>query len=148
MSDFTNYVDPLDNWDIFNDADWLEAAITLDLLDDPAIAAAVPGPYLGFNSCSGPCHKSPAGREHRCDSVSDQLDSVVGDIAGAPDWTALTNDPKLPWFGQYYDEANSADPLQRQTAPTLVNTNVITTVVANAAAVIVCHSITEIPRGR
>jgi len=41
MSDLTNYLDPLDNWDIINDADWLEAAIALDL-DDPAIAAAEP----------------------------------------------------------------------------------------------------------
>ncbi len=39
MSEFINYVDPLDSWDIINDADWLEAAIALDP-DDPAIAAA------------------------------------------------------------------------------------------------------------
>ncbi|KAK0293027.1 hypothetical protein LTR35_001058 [Friedmanniomyces endolithicus] len=123
ISDFTNYGDPLDNWDIINDADWLEAAIALDL-DDPAIAAAeqqLPG---------------------------DQLGSVVGDIAGAPNWTALANNPTAPWLGQHYDVSNSADPLQHHSLPALANADAITTVVANAAAVIVCHSVTDIPRGR
>ncbi|KAK0270178.1 hypothetical protein LTS00_017034 [Friedmanniomyces endolithicus] len=150
ISDFTNYGDPLDNWDIINDADWLEAAIALDL-DDPAIAAAeqqLPGPHLGFTSCSGPCHESPTDREHRCYSVSDQLGSVVGDIAGAPNWTALANNPTAPWLGQHYDVSNSADPLQHHSLPALANADAITTVVANAAAVIVCHSVTDIPRGR
>ncbi|KAK0365506.1 hypothetical protein LTR91_002949 [Friedmanniomyces endolithicus] len=113
MSDFTNYVDPLDNWDIINDADWLEAAIALDP-DDP-------GDQLGF---------------------------VVGDIASAPNWTALANNSTAPWLGQHYDEANSADPLQRHGPPSLINANAITTAIANAAAIIVCPSIDGIPRGR
>ncbi|KAK0945297.1 hypothetical protein LTR29_003145 [Friedmanniomyces endolithicus] len=136
MSDLTNYLDPLDNWDIINDADWLEAAIALDL-DDPAIAAAEPQLPV-----------SPAGREYRCDSVNEQLGSVIGDIAGAPNWTALANNPTAPWLGQYYDEANSADPLQHHALPALANADAVTTAVANAAAIIVCHSITDIPRGR
>ncbi|KAK0939549.1 hypothetical protein LTR48_004583 [Friedmanniomyces endolithicus] len=123
MSDFTNYVDSLDNWDIINDADWLEAAIALDL-DDPAIAAA----------------------EQQL--LGDQLGFVVGDIARASNWTALANNPTAPWHGHYYDEANSADLLQRHAPPALVNANAITTAVSNAATVIVCHSITDIPRGR
>ncbi|TKA28507.1 hypothetical protein B0A54_16503 [Friedmanniomyces endolithicus] len=156
ISEFINYVDPLDSWDIINDADWLEAAIALDP-DDPAIAAAEQQllgrqyfirPYLEFTHCSGPCHKSPTGREHRCNLVSEQLGSSVGDIAGAPHSTTLANNSTVPWLGQHYDVSNSADPLQHHALPALANADAITTVVANAAAVIVCHSITDIPRGR
>jgi len=105
-------------------------------------------PYLEFTHCSGPCHKSPTGREHRCNLVSEQLGSSVGDIAGAPHSTTLANNSTVPWLGQHYDVSNSADPLQHHALPALANADAITTVVANAAAVIVCHSITDIPRGR
>lgn len=39
MTGVANHIDPLDLWDIENDAEWLEKAIALDL-EQPSVAAA------------------------------------------------------------------------------------------------------------
>ncbi|TKA76447.1 hypothetical protein B0A55_06105 [Friedmanniomyces simplex] len=104
MSDFTNYDDPVDDRDITNEADWLEAAIALDP-DYPAIAAAEQRLFgcmhaahvatrvddsLSAGVASGPAshHGTPAGPEDHRDTTRNQLNLAVSNNVGSPNSVA------------------------------------------------------------